>query len=80
MFYSFFQFLSVSFLLLFSVGHICDDNSVAKKYQGMLKSEERISPEILVCWLDAVVDETLSCPSLGKVRMHFSFMRDGVLP
>lgn len=27
----------------------------------------------------AVTDETLSCPSFGKMRIHFNFMRGSVV-
>lgn len=45
-----------------------------KTYQGILSEEK----DILVFCLDAVIDKTLSCPSLGKVRMHFSFMSSSI--
>ena len=38
-----------------------------------------ISPEILVLWLDAVTGEILSSPFWWKVRIYFSFMKDGII-
>ena len=77
-------FVFTSFLLLFSIGDICGENSIVLKYQGMLQSEKKkrvvyISPEILVLWLDAVTGEILSSPFWWKVRIYFSFMKDGII-
>ena len=43
-------FVFTSFLLLFSIGDICGENSIVLKYQGMLQSEKKKKSSLHFPW------------------------------